>query len=224
MVTLRRDIAANADNRIFDKGYTSTAEPTEYDLFMAEKTRAINASRSAFNDYSVADVKHESYFSSASACDDLDVTKDYDYTYFGQPSTTVEAPKEGSIPESYNAYMLEQLMRSEKKENVLSEAEYYETIFNKEKREPAEVVVKSESKRKDRKKMTKTGKIFIAFYVLIVAVVASIILAVNTVDKPEKVDAEAGTSDAAGIASMDINDESGENNWFDSFLDGMSND
>ncbi|MFI3229477.1 MAG: hypothetical protein R3Y23_04870 [Bacillota bacterium] len=74
-----------------------------------------------------------------------------------------------------------------------------------------------------RRKITKSGKIFVALYVLIVAVIAFIILSASSMTKP--VSAEADTDmgqEVASIASMELDSESVEaTNWFDELLDDL---
>ena len=98
-------------------------------------------------------------------------------------------------------------------EKMVSEEEFYMDKYAAARPRTAE-------KSRVKRKMTKAGKIFTAVYVLIVAMLASIIIAVNT-DK-KTVNAEA---DATGgeIAALSIERETPEGNAFDEFLDALSN-
>ena len=135
------------------------------------------------------------------------------YTGNGQLTAVHEAPKALGSYSDYHEYMVEQLNRTAP-EKMVSEAEFYMDRHNSSR--PASDVKKPRAKRK----MTRAGKIFTAVYVLIVAALASIIIAVN-VDK-EDVNAEAGAT-GGEIAALSIERETNEGNAFDEILDALSN-
>ncbi len=74
-----------------------------------------------------------------------------------------------------------------------------------------------------RRKITKSGKIFVALYVLIVAVIAFIILSANSMTKTVSAEAESDMGqEVASIASMELDSETVEaTNWFDELLDDL---
>ena len=134
------------------------------------------------------------------------------YGGYGQLAAVRENPKPLESYTDYHEYMVKQLHR-DTPEKMVSEEEFYMDKY-------AAARPRTTEKARAKRKMTKAGKIFTAVYVLIVAMLASIIIAVNT-DK-KTVNAEA---DATGgeIAALSIERETPEGNAFDEFLDALSN-
>lgn len=139
--------------------------------------------------------------------------RNYTYSANGQLSAAIEAPKTLGSYSDYHEYMLRQLNR-ETPEKMVTEEEFYMDKYTSAR--PANATPHARGGRR----MTKAGKIFTAVYVLIVAALASIIIALNT-DRPE-VNARA---DATGgeIAALSIEQEKPQGNAFDEFLDALSN-
>lgn len=200
MVTLRRDVAAAQDNRIFDS-FTHDAENlTAYDVFMLEKKRSESQQKSSFQQ---ASEEIERKF------------QKYESNYFSAPTKQVQEPKLAEKYSSYNEYMTAQLHRSAP-EKILTEEEFLLEKFD------GKVVAKSASKEKKApRKLSRAGKIFVAVYVLIVAAVASIILALNAEYTP--VNASATDTESAVAPLEIVEEDTAHTNWFDTFLDGLSN-
>ena len=198
MVTLRRDVAVENNNRVFDK--VDRASLTDYDIFMREKRMGeLNRSSSAC--------------AQAISRNSFDMN---DYSYFSAPIVTVVEPKVSETA-SYDEYMRAQLHRTSGEERVLTESEYYSNKFSASK----EVSVKRNAKS-NKRGLTKFGKIFIGAYVLITVAVASTILAVN-LGSGESVKTKASADANKGISALAMEFESEEGNWFDDVCDSISN-
>lgn len=129
---------------------------------------------------------------------------------FGYRNSKVRLPESDKTGGDYHEYMLKQLNR-DRPENMVTEEEFYMRRYADS--HPAPV-------RRGFKKMTKAGKIFTAVYVLIVAALASIIIAVNA--GGDEVSAEAKAT-GGEIEALQIEDVSVESNSFDEFLDAFTN-
>jgi len=200
MVTLRRDVAVQNNNRIFDR----IENLTNYDVFMREKRMSeVNRSSSACA-------------SQAISRNSFDLN---DYTYFSAPQVSVIEPKV-EVNDSYDDYMRSQLHRSSGEERILSEDEYYQAKYA-ESVGTESVKVRKETK-KARRSLTKFGKIFVGVYVLLTVAVASTILAVN-LGKGESVKTKANAGANDGISALAMEFEGEEGNWFDDVCDAVSN-
>lgn len=207
MVTLRRDVAAAARNTIFDKS-AHDCELTDYDIFMQQKKKNDNRAKVLEN--------------TAAAPQDCLYTDNYtmSYNYFGKPQAAVEVPKKTNDYADYKDYLKAQLNRTAPGK-LLSREEFYS-----EKKEPSTIpAVKTKRERihTTHKQLTKNGKIFIAVYVLAVALIASIILVVNRTVAPGRVDAGTVRDGEQQVAPLVSQDEAEETNWFDKLLDSISN-
>lgn len=202
MVTLRRDVAVESNNRIFDRAVRETL--TDYDIFMREKRMGeMNRSSSAC--------------SQAITRNSFDLN---DYSYFSAPQVTVVEPKVNEN-ETYDDYMRAQLHRTSGEERVLSESEYYSSRYAES--TATNVATKSVKARKaTRGNLTKFGKIFIGAYVLITVAVASTILAIN-LGNGESVKTKASADQTEGISALAMEVEEKEGNWFDDVCDSISN-
>ena len=200
MVTLRRDVAAAQNNRIFDSFGHDAENLTAYDVFMLEKKRSENQGKSSFQQ---ASEEIERKF------------QKYESNYFSAPTKAVQEPKVTEIYSTYKEYMVAQLHRP-MPGKILTEEEFLQEKFD------GEVVVKSAQKeKKATRKLSRGGKLFVAIYVLIVAAVASIILALNTNYTP--VNASATDTESAVAPLEVVEEEVVHTNWFDTLLDGLSN-
>ncbi|MBO5774226.1 MAG: hypothetical protein J6R44_05275 [Clostridia bacterium] len=199
MVTLRRDVAVQNNNRVFDRAENLT----NYDMFMREKRMSeVNRSSSA-----CAQAISRSSF-------DLS-----DYTYFSAPQVTVVEPKI-EVNDSYDDYMRSQLHRASGEERILSEDEYYQARYAESVGQ--ESVKATKASKKAKRSLTKFGKIFLGAYVILTVAVASTILAVNLGNgESVKTKASAGANDGISALAMEFEEEEG--NWFDDMCDAVSN-
>ncbi|MBR2481177.1 MAG: hypothetical protein IKB56_07735 [Clostridia bacterium] len=202
MVTLRRDVAVQSNNRVFDR--VDRESLTDYDVFMREK-RMGELNRSS------------------SACAQAITRNSFDfndYTYFSCPQVTVVEPKVEEM-DSYDAYMRAQLHRQSGEERVLTESEFYTSKYaSSVAKESVSATVKASKGVK--KGLTKFGKIFVTVYVLIMVAIASTILAINLGSgESVKTKASAGAND--GISALAMEFEGEEGNWFDDMCDSISN-
>ena len=202
MVTLRRDVAVESNNRVFDR--VDRERLTDYDIFMRQKRMGeLNRSGS-----SCAQAISRNSF-------DLN-----DYSYFSAPQVTVVEPKVEEH-DSYDAYMRAQLHRPNGEERVLTESEYYSSRYaSSVNSENNAHTVKS--KKASKRNLTKFGKIFIGVYVLITVAVASTILAIN-LSNGESVKTKASADANEGISALAMEVEGAEGNWFDDMCDSISN-
>ena len=199
MVTLRRDVAVQNNNRVFDRAENLT----NYDMFMREKRMSeVNRSSSA-----CAQAISRSSF-------DLN-----DYTYFSAPQVTVVEPKI-EVNDSYDDYMRSQLHRASGEERILSEDEYYQARYAESVGQ--ESVKATKVSKKAKRNLSKFGKIFIGAYVILTVAVASTILAVN-LGKGESVRTKANAGANDGISALAMEIEGEEGNWFDDICDAVSN-
>ena len=140
MVTLRRDVAVQNSNRVFDRA----EHLTNYDMFMREK-RMSEVSRS----------------SSAISRNSFDLN---DYTYFSAPQVTVVEPKV-EVSNSYDDYMRSQLHRASGEERLLSEDEYYQARYAESVGE--ESVKATKTAKKAKRNLSKFGKIFVFIFYIV---------------------------------------------------------
>ena len=199
MVTLRRDVAVQNSNRVFDRA----EHLTNYDMFMREK-RMSEVSRSS------------SACAQAISRNSFDLN---DYTYFSAPQVTVVEPKV-EVSNSYDDYMRSQLHRASGDERLLSEDEYYQARYAESVGE--ESVKATKTAKKAKRNLSKFGKIFVGVYVILTVAVASTILAVNLGNSESvKTKASAGANDGISALAMEVESENG--NWFDDVCDAVSN-
>lgn len=129
---------------------------------------------------------------------------------YGYRDTDKRLPETDKGCGDYHEYMLKQLNR-DRPESMVTEEEFYMRRYADA--HPA-------ATSRGFKKMTKAGKIFTVVYVLIVAALASIIIAVNA--GGDEVSAEAKAT-GGEIEALEIEDVSVESNSFDEFLDALTN-
>lgn len=203
MVTLRRDVAVENSNRLFDRVDRDQAL-TQYDLFMLEKRRNEQA-----RNYGSASV-------SSTMIDFNEVN------YFGAPQVTVEEPKQEKAFNSYDEYMQAQLHRKSGEEKLLTSEEFYAEKYDSQKGNVK--VTKARSRKAKNTGLTKFAKIFIGVYVLVTIAVASTILALNVgKSEPVKLVATAQEPQEDQIGALAVEWDESESNWFDSMLDAVSN-
>ncbi|MBO5775856.1 MAG: hypothetical protein J6R35_00625 [Clostridia bacterium] len=202
MVTLRRDVAVENSNRLFDR-VDRDQTLTQYDLFMLEKRRNEQA-----RNYGSATVSST-------------MTDFNEVNYFGAPQITVEEPKQEKSFDSYDEYMVAQLHRKSSDEKLLTSEEFYAEKYESQKPQKARKSIMA--RKQSTSKLTKFAKIFISVYVLVTVAVASIILALNvTKSEPVKLVATAQEPQQGQIGALAVEWEE-ETNWFDSMLDAVSN-
>lgn len=168
MVTLRRDVAAmNRNEKTFDR--RSDGLLTEYDRFMLAKKQA-EAERAACDYGFVSARQPETKRFNPKSSGKIDIN------YFGLPNDEVPETKmqATSVKQSYSSYdeYMEAQLRRTAPGKILSKSEFAE-VYGKA---PASVAVKESVKRG----LSKKAKIFVAAYVLIVAIIASVIMLVDT--------------------------------------------
>lgn len=202
MVTLRRDIAAKMEMGAMGE----TMGLNAYDALIREKRRAAASS-----------YETPSYFSSdVSEC-------------FRSPenSVTEEETKprkarktdSSSKAKSYEDYMLEVLHRTSNDRPIMTQTEYEREVLGITGKAEREEISKDSDTAVG--KLTKGGKIFVGIYVLLIAVVAFVLIAVNTFAKQSP--AMAGTeSDPDAVEAMTIESETSSGNWFDKLCDAIS--
>jgi len=219
MVTLRRDVAAAAKNKVFDAKDRDREVMTDYDLFMEKKKQ-----QRTLCDYTPA--------RSSDICAEPapepkparrpDKSDALSKIFCGAPENEKKESYTAPNREDYKRYLIDQLNRHEPGE-LISEEDFYKSKMNAT---PSYEAVTVKKEKAQPAKLSKNGKIFVAVYVLVVAVVASIILAVNSTGNSPQVNARAISGGTEGsVAPMDLPDErSAESgNWFDELLDGLSN-
>lgn len=216
MVTLRRDVAACGNNKIFDRPDRDKTL-TEYDIFMEKKNASCFGQASATL---VAERLPDA------SCFHTETVALSGKNYFGHQEEIVSEPKDPLTYDNYSEYLMAQFNRKKKTDRVLTKEEFYALKFeggsNFVSQKASANKNAATAKAKAVRKLSKNAKIFIAAYVLIAMVVASIIIAVNAVSVPNKVNADAISEQ--GVASLEIPVEKEENNnWFDKLLDGLSN-
>ncbi len=127
------------------------------------------------------------------------------YTSSYEDSFRAEAPA-SAVP-SYDEYMEGVLNRTTKTDKVMTKAEYEMSLLNSDK-----AVKKARAVNSTPGKLTKGGKIFVAAYVLVVAVFAFVLIAFNTFAKQSPVDAD----EYVGIETVEaMEQEDGFIRWFD---------
>ena len=217
MVTLRRDIAAAGSNKVFDRKNRDSEVLTDYDLFMEKKKQ-----QRTLCDYKPV-APTEKTERKRLAEESTDETDAFAKIFHRETENNIKDTYQTDNDEEYKKYLLEQLNRKEPGK-LLDKESFYQRVSAKP--EAAYTPSAAEPVKHGTKKLSKNGKIFVAVYVLVVALVASIILAVNSVTEPHTVDASAIGDNAKGeIAPMDVPVEldSETSNWFDALLDGLSN-
>lgn len=202
MVTLRRDIAAKMEMGAMGASMGMNA----YDALLLEKQERRNST-----------YEMPSYFSA-------DVEK-----CFRSPEEKNEEPKpeknnigtSSEIRKSYEDYMLEELHRTSNSHRVLTRSEYEREVLGIVS-SPAPRVEKTKDAETAVGKLTKGGKIFVAVYVLLIAVVAFVLIAVNTFAKQSP--AMAGTEpEPDTVEAMSIDGEkTSSGNWFDKLCDAIT--
>ena len=202
MVTLRRDVAALYNQ--FDHADRDVLTP--YDRFQQEKRNSRARRATSYPTLHAGETRGN---------------------YFAEPEHYVSDSKvnseESYISKNYSEYLAAQINRTAPGARVLSEDEFYDRYSDTKAVSASEAAseVKKPAIRKNRQKLGKRGKIFIAAYVLVVAIVASIIIAVNTIGRPAAVDAGNDAEYTGRIAPMVPAEEPEQpTNWFDSMLDG----
>ncbi len=205
MVTIRRDIAAKMEMGAMGASMGLNA----YDALIMEK-----------NERRAASYEMPSYFSA-------DVAE-----CFRSPEEKVEEPKAPKASETpsidpkktYEDYMLGELHRTTSDRRILTQTEYNELVNRMMAAAPAKeetTVAKAKNNEPAVGKLTKGGKIFVMIYVLLIAVVAFVLIAVNTFAKQSP--AMAGTeADPDAVEAMSIETESTSGNWFDKLCDAIS--
>lgn len=198
---------------------TKEMEMTNYDIFMMNKNKK-KAESKLFDrrNEKAVDISYENY----------------------KKKFTQERDEEYS--ENYKHYLMEQLERKSPKK-ILTEEEYYGEVQRKPSKQSFH---KSETTRKVKsQKINKTpimsnflkklfgnveikkgGKIFIAFYVLIVIAVASILIVMNTTasnnfNSADAVGREMTTSETVQPMVIEKEDSSNQN-WFDKLCDSLN--
>ncbi len=196
MVTMRRDVAVMNGNGIFDRP-DRDSYVTEYDRFMQEKKRretsALSAGTVSYNDVRMPT------------------------NYFGYSDIKDAEPKSNNEYSDYSDYMRAQLHRTTGGK-ILTKEEFYADRVRESKLSTASL---SKGTAARKRGLNKNGKIFVAIYVLVVMVVASIILTVNTTKSDNVERADATGEGGIGALAMDV--EEPETNWFDAFCDAVSN-
>lgn len=194
MVTLRRDVAALNSNGIFaNAGFDSNDNLTDYDIFMQQKRSFEN-----------------------SAC----TTSQSSAENHNLRSDRVETSQDIHEFDNYESYMRAQLNRSTPG-TLLSEDQFY-SIRQKTRKEDLLRKNIVNTKVNASKKLTKQGKIFVAIYLLLVAVVACIIISVNTSRKTVLAKAGNPSETVAPLAQEDT-DNQNKDNSFDKVLDKLTN-
>lgn len=198
MVTMRRDVAAMNGNRVFDRPDRDSGM-TDYDIFMQEKKRQ--------------EITRNLGSGTVSYTNDVNAQTNY----FGYSARVKEEPKVANSYENYDEYMKAQLHRSAGGK-LLSQEEFYADRYLESKQESAGRQKNVAAKKRG---LNKNGKIFVAVYVLVVMIVASIIVTVNT-GKSDNVE-RANAKQEGAIGSLAIEAEETETNWFDEVCDSFSN-
>lgn len=202
MVTLRRDIAAKMEMGAMGE----TMGLNAYDALMREKHRAA-ASYYDTPSYFSADVA-ETFRSP----ENREAEED-------RKSRKSHKSESSAKVKSYEDYMLEELHRTSNTHHIMTKTEYEREVLGISHKEEREEISKGGDTAVG--KLTKGGKIFVAIYVLLIAVVAFVLIAVNTFAKQSP--AMAGTEpDPEAVEAMTIESESSSGNWFDRLCDAIS--
>lgn len=191
MVTLRRDIAAAAQNKVFDRKDRDSKVLTDYDIFMEKKKQ-----QKYFCDYKPVDDTPAKEEQSKKSCE-KSKNDIFERIFNKAPEQQESVALTQDINDEYKSYLIQQLHRAEPAA-LLDKDDFYKRLA------PQPALVKAAKAAKSKhapKRLSKNGKIFIAVYVLVVAIVASIILAVNSASQPTTVDASAAGDNAAGITT-----------------------
>lgn len=198
-------------------------EMTNYDIFMMKKQRKQAETRLFDRKQKQPEISYEQYRKRVEMPIRNELKTDMQY----------QKPQKEY---SYKEYLLEQLQRNEPAE-IMTEEEFYENNlkaksfgggqilsndFDVQKPYKRYQKASNQAKNKDKKsRLVKGGKYFIAFYVLIVMAIASILIVMNT-----STPFNSQSVDAAGASQVEKNNEvqpmnidekreSEESNWFD---------
>ncbi len=120
---------------------------------------------------------------------------------------------------SYEEYMNSVLHRTTKGEKVLKREEF-EARYNIKNTQDT-VAKATVSEQNIPGKLTKAGKIFVTVYVLLVAVVAFVLIAINTFARETVASASDLDNSIAVVEAMDEDDNT-SNNWFDGVCDSLN--
>lgn len=125
--------------------------------------------------------------------------------------------------QNYEEYMNAQIHRKEPGK-LLSEEEFYgkkQTIINTN-TPKIKKNIKAKTKVNAAKKLTNQGKIFVAIYLIVVAIISCIILSVNTQRNDVMANALDNHEDVTPMAIVK-EDKSNKDNVFDKLLDSITN-
>ncbi len=149
--------------------------------------------------------KQEKTFSNEKDFYDVD---DYSSSYEAVSNNDMVMSSSAQSYDDYDQYMESVLNRTSKTEKVLTREEFLDS-----KKKAVGQNKKSQAVSKIPGKLTKYGKIFVATYVLVVAIVAFMLIAVNTFLKKPVVDAEEHTVET--VESMDDDNNEDFVKWFE---------
>ncbi len=198
MITLRRDI----ETSINMGAMSESLNLTDYDKYILGRK---DTAKSNF----VSENSEPNYFSR----DIVDYFK----------SAEIEKKEDSVVREngfsSYEEYMDSVLHRTTKGERVLKREEF-EARYNI-KSNPNTVATATPKEANVPGKLTKAGKIFVAVYVLLVAVVAFVLIAINTFGRETVANASDVEQGMAVVEAME-EDEMSSNNWFDGVCDSLN--
>lgn len=167
----------------------------------------------------------ESYVNMSAMSDGIGLT-DYDKFLLGKQNHSIfsdegtettsytsayaDAPIAETAPSAvptYDEYMESVLNRTTKTDKVMTKAEYEKSLLNS-----GEAVKKAREVNRTPGRLTKGGKIFVAAYVLVVAVFAFVLIAFNTFAKQSPVDAD----EYVGVETVEaMDEEDGFFGWFE---------
>lgn len=129
------------------------------------------------------------------------------------------------VKQDYKTYLIEQLGRKSP-DRILSEEEFSrqseDAVAQKAKSRKPSFAERAVSKITGGAHLRKGAKIFIAFYVLIVMAVASILIVMNTAGSNKSADAGSGVVEQNAVQPMTLNEEAEETNWFDRLCDSLN--
>lgn len=152
MVTMRRDVAAMQDNCIFDR---NQCDITEYDRFMQEKMKADNKSYYCSTDSFANPAETYAIIEGSGK---IEATKPKD-NYYAKNQSSAK-----NVASTYDEYMISQLNRKTP-EKIMTKEEFIESKssgFSK---------LKAKAKDGSKKRLSKTGKVFIGIYSVAVLIV-----------------------------------------------------
>jgi uncharacterized short protein YbdD (DUF466 family) len=145
-----------------------------------------------------------------------------------QPIKKAKSPKkikeQNKTENAYDEYLFNELSRTEPTGNrVMTSEEFYSTNYSNRQKS-----TNSTKNAINNLKFKKGGKIILAFYVIIMVALASILIVANTTDIAANENANATINSVEAptsiVSSMTISEEESEgNNWFDRMCDAMNN-